>query len=196
MDKALLLIISILLISSVIRAQEENIEPSLETGTLENRFEYVQENSNNYKGYEVVKSGWLEQLKQQVVDSLQEQHKILEETRKQVAARQNKIESLTTGLQEMQDSINNLNVEKANIGFFGWQLQKDYYKHVMGIIIAGLLALLAFFIFQFWRSNAITAKTQETLSEIRAEYETHKTLAREKEQKLKRELQDELNKRL
>ena len=50
------------------------------------------------------------------------------------------------------------------------------------------------FISKFKQSNSITIQTKETLKEVEEEFENHRKTALEREQKVRRQLQDELNK--
>ena len=54
--------------------------------------------------------------------------------------------------------------------------------------------ILLFFIGKFKRSNSITIDAKKSKAEIEEEYEGHRQRSIEREQKLRRELQDELNK--
>lgn len=74
------------------------------------------------------------------------------------------------------------------------QLSKTGYNSILWTIIAALTALLAFFISKFKRSNAITIEAKKNKAEIEKEYDEHKQRSLEREQLLRRELQDELNK--
>ncbi|MCB0431897.1 MAG: tRNA (guanine-N1)-methyltransferase, partial [Mangrovimonas sp.] len=61
-------------------------------------------------------------------------------------------------------------------------------------IIGILLALLGFFIYKFKNSNTITKESKKALADIELEFEEHRKVALEREQKVRRQLQDELNK--
>jgi len=74
------------------------------------------------------------------------------------------------------------------------QMSKSGYNMLMWIIIAGLLALLVLFIYKFKNSNSVTKQAKNALAEIEEEFEEHRKVALEREQKVRRQLQDELNK--
>ena len=80
------------------------------------------------------------------------------------------------------------------MALFGMQMSKANYNVLMWSIIGGLFALLLFFIFKFKNSNSITRNTKKSLSEIEEEFEQHRKIALEREQKVRRQLQDEINK--
>ncbi len=64
----------------------------------------------------------------------------------------------------------------------------------MWSIIGGLLALLLLFIYKFKNSNSITREANHNLAEIEEEFDDHRRTALEREQKVRRQLQDEINK--
>ena len=64
----------------------------------------------------------------------------------------------------------------------------------MFLIIGTLTVLLMIFITKFKRSNSVTIQTKLTLKEVETEFEEHRKIALEREQKVRRQLQDELNK--
>ena len=80
------------------------------------------------------------------------------------------------------------------MALFGMQMSKTSYNVLMWSIIGGLLALLIFFIYKFKNSNAITRKANHDLAEIEEEFNEHRRTALEREQKVRRQLQDEINK--
>ena len=169
---------------------------SLDSGTIKSQFEYVIEESNRYQEYKVVKMAWLDVLKAHVSDSLKGIRKELAETQNTVSRQKENIAALNTELTNVRDTLAAVNSEKNSIDFINVQMKKSAYKSLMWAIIGMLASLLVFFIFKFNRSNIITVETKKALSEVQAEFEASKKRAREREQVLKRELQDELNKRL
>jgi hypothetical protein len=64
----------------------------------------------------------------------------------------------------------------------------------MWSIIAALFALLLFFIYKFKNSNTLTRQAKFKLEEVESEFEEHRRIALEREQKVRRQLQDEINK--
>ena len=73
-------------------------------------------------------------------------------------------------------------------------MTKTGYNTILWSIITGLLAFLLFFIYRFKASNTITKQANALLADTEAEFENYKAKALEREQKVRRELQDELNK--
>ena len=80
------------------------------------------------------------------------------------------------------------------MALFGMQMSKGGYNALMWTIIAGLFALLLFFIYKFKNSNTITKQAKKALLETEEEYEEYRRNSLEREQKVRRQLQDEINK--
>ena len=93
-----------------------------------------------------------------------------------------------------QDTLTATNTEKDSMALFGLQMSKTSYNMLMWAIIAGLLVLLITFIYKFKNSNSVTKDAKSALAEIENEFEEHRRNALEREQKVRRQLQDELNK--
>ncbi|MDW5289440.1 tRNA (guanine-N1)-methyltransferase [Formosa sp. PL04] len=167
---------------------------SLNSGTLDNQFEFLIQKSNNYQNYKVVKKAWLQTLKSHTLDSLQAIRKDLVETQINVDQQANEISTLKSSLSETQNTLDLTNQEKDSMEFLGMQLSKTTYNTFIWSIIGGLLVCLLFFIYKFKNSNSTTKEAKRTLAEIEEEFDEHRKTALEREQKVRRQLQDELNK--
>jgi len=175
---------------------EAEEKPSLDKGTISSQFDYVIDESNRYQEYKVVKMEWLSKLKAHVLDSLKAVHNSLAETQQVVAQQKKETENLNAQVKNVNDNLVSVNNEKDSISFLGAQTDKTTYKTIVWAIVAGLLFLLGFFIYKFNQSNTLTVEAKKSFDELQQEFETHKKTAREREQKLARQLQDELNKRM
>jgi len=80
------------------------------------------------------------------------------------------------------------------MSLFGMQMSKTAYNLLMWSIIAGLFVFLLFFILKFKHSNVVTKEAKAALATLEDEFKAHRRTALEREQKVKRQLQDELNK--
>jgi len=193
------IIFSLIFSLSFSQTPEEQETLSLNSGTIDSQFEFVFRKSGNFKGtngqaYEAVKSSWLYALRAHVKDSLNEIRKDLSDTRAVVSAQANEISELKTNLSKTQTDLTNTNAEKDSMSLFGLQMSKIGYNTLLWSIIAALLAFLLFFIYKFNNSNAVTKQAKQSLSEIEEEFEEHRKTALEREQKVRRQLQDEINK--
>lgn len=169
-------------------------KPSLNSGTIESQFDYLYRKSSSYQEYKVVKKTSYQKIKGNVLDSLQALKKDLSDTKKLVDVQSNEIKSLKADLRTTNDNLTSVTKEKDNIKFLGFPMTKASYNSLLWTIIFSLVALLLFFIFKFRSSNAITVQARDLLSDTEKEFEAYKQKALEREQKVRRELQDELNK--
>ena len=182
---------------TTLNAQESSDQDdklSLSEGTIDNQFEYVIRRSNSYQEFKVVKKTWLYELKAHTIDSLNAVHKELNDTQATVNSQSNEIDQLKTDLSDTKTKLENTNKEKNSMALFGMQMSKGGYNALMWTIIAALLALLLLFIYKFRNSNAITKQAKKSLLETEEEYEEYRRNSLEREQKVRRQLQDEINK--
>lgn len=181
------------------QAKQDDETLSLYKGTIDNQFEYILKKSGNFKGtngqaYEAVKRSMFLALRAHTMDSLKTVHKNLAETKAVVKTQAKEISDLKANLSNTQKDLDTTNSEKNNMALFGMQMSKINYNVLMWSIIAGLFALLIFFVYKFKSSNSITREAKHNLAEIEEEFEEHRRTALEREQKVRRQLQDEINK--
>lgn len=199
--KLLLFLVTLLSCSFASFSQTETNDDklSLNSGTIDNQFDYVIKKSNGWRdergnAYKVIKSFWLTELKEHTLDSLKAVRKDLVDTQIIVNSQAKEISDLKSNLSNTQDDLEQTNDEKNNMALFGLQMSKTNYNMLMWSIIAALLCLLILFIYKFKNSNAITRQANHNLSEIEEAFEEHRKTALEREQKVRRQLQDEINK--
>lgn len=174
----------------------EPIQKNLNNGTVSEQFDYIIKNSNRYQEYKVVKRTWLDKLKSNVADSLNAVRKDLIVKQDLINNQQSEIEKLKADLAKTNEDLSKVSKEKDGIKFFGIPMLKSTYKTIMWAI-AGILGLFLFiFIGRFARSKSVTAQTQKAHEELSAEFDAYRNKAMESEQKLRRKLQDEINKNL
>lgn len=196
---ALLVTLSLQTVNAQTNTDDSEDKLSLNSGTIDSQFEYVFVKSGNFKGtngqkYEAVKYSWLLTLKANVLDSLKTTYSKLENSEKIVENQAKEIEDLKAKLGNTQSNLDQTNAEKNNMALLGMQTSKTNYNVIMWSIIAALLALLLLFIYKFKGSNSATREAKHKLDEIESEFEEHRRTALEREQKVRRQLQDELNK--
>ena len=198
---AVILIVTFNLQTLTAQTQQDDADEqySLDSGNIDSQFEYVFRKSGNFKGtngqpYEAVKQAWLLKLKANVLDSLKTTYKDLANSEATVANQVKEIDDLKAKLGNTQTTLDQTNEEKNNMALLGMQTSKTNYNVIMWTIIAALTALLLFFIYKFKNSNSLTKEAKYKLEEVESEFEEHRRNALEREQKVRRQLQDELNK--
>ena len=196
--KYLLAFLIFVMATSLIYSQEDQNntpKPSLDNGTIESQFDYLYRKSSTYQEYKVVKQTFYYKIKKNVLDSLKLLKNELASTKQVVTAQNTEVNELKGALKTTNDNLSNVTKEKDNIKFLGISLTKASYNTILWSIIIGLVLFLLFFIYRFKNSNSITKQANKSLAEIEEEFFAFKTIALEREQKVRRELQDEINKR-
>lgn len=158
-------------------------------GTIEEQFDVLLKNSFPYENFKNVRD-YLPRFKKNTLDSLNALQEQIEVQGKTIGNQDANIDSLKLELGNTKEII----AQRDSISFLGMSIEKGTYNIIVWSIII-VLAILLFFFIQRYKSNIQTAKeSKDAADEIREEYEQHRKKAMEREQKLKRDLQDELNK--
>jgi len=193
----ILFALALLIPTFLIHAQEDE-SANEEDNTLRGQFEELERKSGNYRAngirYEVIKLSDLYETKNNIFDSLDTANKTIKDLSSTISANDAEIEDLNKKLQETTNNLNSVTEEKDSISFFGALISKGTYNFILWSIIFGLLLLLLFFIYRFRNSNFLTQQAKSALADLEEEYQNHRRRALEREQKISRQLQDELNK--
>mgnify|MGYP003117899199 FL=1 len=180
-----------------VQAQEDESSEAVDN-SLRGQFEELERKSGNYRAngirYEVVKLSDLYETKNNIFDSIETANKTIKDLSATITANDAEIEDLNSKLQETTNKLNAVTEEKDSISFFGAMVSKGTYNFILWSIIFGLLLLLLFFIYRFRNSNFLTHQAKSALADLEEEYQNHRRRALEREQKISRQLQDELNK--
>lgn len=176
----------LLFISSLASVAQEN--------NLENQFNDVFKKSNNYQEYKVVKKVALYSLKQNVLDTITLLEKNMVLSSVEIEEQKETIASLNKELEATKKDLAISKEKEEGIEVVGVITTKSTYNTTVFSIIGILLLTIVILFFKFKNSNSVTKSTKTRLSETEGELETfrHKTI--EKEQQLRRKLQDEINK--
>ena len=168
---------------------------SLDSGTIESQFEYINSVSNNFEEYKVVRRAHLNKIRANVMDSLKVFKDQLATVNSQLAEQQASTNELNSTLAASQAELQQALDMKDSFSFMGMYIHKSTYNNLMWGIVILLTVLLLFFIYRFKRSYAVTAEIKQTLHETQEEFELHRRNTLERERKLNRQLVDEMNKR-
>jgi len=192
MKTHLLLAFTLLFIIS--NVQSQTTKQFIDSGSVNNQFENLIKNSNKYQDYKVVKLNWLLKLKSNINDSILASKEDILNATYTINKQKKVIDSLNTSFSNTKNEIATLKTQITTISFLGIDFEKGLFKTIMLSIIGGLVLFLLFFISKFKQSISVTKQTKSNLKEVEDEYEEHRKKALEREQKVMRRLQDELNK--
>lgn len=194
MKRIYFFLLALLISVSTVSAQKTEKELSLTNSTVNEKFDYVITKSNNFQEFKVVKRTWLHTIKKQVLDSVNKQKGEIKALAVIIEDQKSNTKKLELKIETLNSEITSVNTDKDNISFIGSDMKKGAFKNLFWGIISILSILLLFFIFKFKNSNTVTQEAKSQLADVEKEYENHKKTALEREQKVMRKLQDELNK--
>jgi|TARA_R110001606_G_scaffold289214_1_gene437236 hypothetical protein len=194
--KSKILLLLFLAISLSNFSQESEPEPQVveEDNSLEGQFDKIYRISTTYQVYKVIGKDKYLELKKNVLDSLKDAKNLISEKESLLKAERDNIKGTKDLLLKTQSELEASKKNENSISLFGTELSKTNYNLLLwSIIIVSLLALF-YFIFKFSQSNVLTKEAQNNLLDVEQEFEEHRKKSLEREQKLRRQLQDEVNK--
>jgi len=162
--------------------------------TIPNQFTKIFRKGNSWKEYKMVKKTDFIKFQNSILDSVTILKKDII-TKGDIITTQNKnITDLKDTIASLEDKLSTALDKEDNISLLGTQVKKPFYNTILFSIIIGLLLALLFFIYKFKNSISTTKLAEKNLTETEEEFEIYRKKSIEKEQKLRRKLQDEINK--
>jgi len=165
-----------------------------DTSSIKGKFNLIYNTSSSYKEFKVIRKSRFVNLRDQVSDSV----KLLNN---ELNLKEEKINTLEQDLNNINKVLlKNIAEKKAairlqnSILFFGMALDKSSYKIMVWMTFILLIVLLCYFIFKYKNSYLIILAAKEDLLEAEDELVKFKKKSIESDQKLRRQLQDEINK--
>jgi hypothetical protein len=184
---------SILLILNVqINFSQEN--DTIEPKTIEGQFDKIFKVSATFQNYKIVGKDEFLSLKKNVLDSVKKFRKAFVNIENLLKNERENIAYLNETLTQKTLELDNALFKENSISLFGAPLNKFTYSFILWTIIIGFGAGIVFFVFKFLKSNVIAKQAQDSLLIVEEEFEIHRKNSIEREQKLRRQLQDEINK--
>ena len=162
--------------------------------TIENQFDNIYRTSSTYQNYKVINRDRFNTLKSSILDSLKVYSTSLSAKEKTITTKGVEIESLKKKLAETNIKLKEAISKGNSFSFLGVEIAKGTYNLMVWALVGVLLAGLIHFIYQFANSNTITKTALNDLEEVENEFEAHRKKTLEREQKLRRQLHDEINK--
>jgi len=161
--------------------------------TLENQFLELKKKSNNYQQFKVVDKIRLNNYWASVNDTLIETRSQINSLEKEVGNLSKSVNELKNELSEKEDSLQSQSYQIEHMSFLGLDMTKGSYITFSWILIFTLMAIVMILFMRFNAAHRVTKSTQAEFSQLNHEFEDHKKKTRDKETKLKRELQTEIN---
>jgi len=174
--------------------KQEIINKALSGETIENQFNTLILQSPSYQSFKNIRQVNLTKFTRNFKDSIIATNKKFKDAYLKIDNQKNEIEKLKATINTVNTDLNTVSEEKDSIGLFGFRMSKATYNTILWSIISALLATTLFFLLKYRSSHSITKSAKTSLLEIDQEFEEHKKKSLEREQVLRRKLQDEINK--
>ncbi|HKX87097.1 MAG TPA: hypothetical protein VJL37_10500 [Flavobacterium sp.] len=184
----LLLVISSLGIT-VANAQEK----ATITNSIAKQFDYILMKSESYQDLKIVKRKVIESLQQDVLGSISKIESELYSSKSVMSQQQNQISSLQNKLTATSATLSKYTNEGPKVTFLGIEFDQHVFATLFAVILFGSVIAVLFFALRYKKSNAVMAHSKSLLSELEEEYQNYKQKSIEREQKISRLLQDEIN---
>lgn len=188
MRKKTLFICCFLLISFSGISQENNSQ------TVDDQISELIEKSNTYQSYKVIELNKLRVLQRNIRDSISVLKTSIATSESVILEQNNKIDSITNQIENLNLDLAKTQDKVENISLLGIPTNKSTYNTIMWSIVIVLLLISSILFFRFKKSHGDTKDAREKLEETEVELENLRKRSLEREQKVRRQLQDEINK--
>ena len=162
--------------------------------TLEGVFQQLIDRSGAWQNFKMLDRGKLAAFQRSMADSINGVRSQLVAEKQKVKENEATIKELNDKITEIQAALDQTKDQKDSVSFFGLLISKGLYNTIMWGIVLALASLLVLYIYKFSNGNVVTKKSINDLNELQEEYENYRKAAIEREQKVRRQLQDEINK--
>jgi len=190
--KPLLIFVFFLFLSTFQLTAQDSIQ--VQKNTLKDQMTEVFDKSNSYQEYKVIKKTQLSTLRNNIMDSVSVLDKKISAQQSSLEQQKTQIDSLSKTLADTQQKLTESKEKEDGIKILGTQTSKATYNSIMWGIIVLLLLIGGFLFYRFLNSHKITNAAQLKIAELEIELEDHRRKSLESDQKLRRKLQDEINK--
>ena len=198
--KKIILILIVILTLNGISTYGQNVKnqalisDALSTATIKNQFEVLINKSPTFQNFKNIRFQNLNKFKANVLDTLSAFDKKYIIANTKINEQHKEIEKLNNSIEGINSNLSDVTEEKDTIEIFGSKTTKTAYNTILWSIILGLLTATLLFLFKYNSSNKQTKEAKLSFKEIEDEFEIHRKKSLEREQVLRRKLQDEINK--
>jgi len=205
----LLLLVTCFYFGASLQAQQAPAKQTTGQFTLQQQFNGIKSRSSSYKefnqDYKVVRVTYLDSFWKNVRDSLKARERniwqagkateqALVKARQELSSQATQLQALKQENVNKQQQIQKTSHEISSLSVFGLDMNKQVYVILSWLIILALAILSGVFAYLYKKSKVTTDQKINAFDEIAKEFKDHKQNAREREIKIKRELQTEANK--
>lgn len=162
--------------------------------TIEDQLKETIDKSSTYQNFKLIKMSDLALLQRNIRDSLTVLKTTIVDSQKLILEQEAIIRSNTQNIEAQAQEIEQIQKDKDSINFLWMPTEKSKYNFIMWSLVAVLIFFGLFLYYKFKKSHIDTSDALKRLEETEEELENLRKRSLEREQKVRRELQDEINK--
>ena len=166
---------------------------SAQSDSLQVRYDELMQKSETYEQFKVIRTTRLDALWSEVQDSIRLYQRGLSSAAVETDRLSSKIDELEGELTQIKTNLDETEAQLGQISFLGADVNVTLYHTIVWAIILAIAVLIVIVYGMFLRANAVTRTTSNDLAALKDEFEQLKERSREREIKIKRELQTTLN---
>lgn len=182
-----ILLIATLALTSTVFAQG-NVK------TITNQFSTLFNTSSNYQNFKIVDKQSLLDLQHNVEDSLRQYKTTVTANQALIDQHKQDLETATQKLATAEQELKTSLAKEEHFEFLGIAANKNTIQTIILALFAFMFVLVALFYYRFKRCHVDTKDALLKLKETDEELEEFRKSSLEREQKIRRQLQDEINK--
>lgn len=160
---------------------------------LNAQFEQLKDRSNNYQEYKVVKKTALNSFWKSVEDTLKVNRSEIYLLKQEVRDLEAEVADLKKQVDNRDKALEEREFQIEHMDFMGMSLTKSAYVTFTWTLIFILLIAVIVLWIRFKSAHSVTRNTRDELRVLQDEFDQHRKNSREKETKLRRDLQTEIN---
>lgn len=203
--KALFFSLALMCSATMVQAQDNKAEKApAPSSKLEKQFQNLKSSSNTWQGYEVVNVKTLDAFWKSVQETVATKDKQLQnfeaeadaklqEVRKDVAAQEQQLLTMQNQMKQREEEIQKSMHDITHLSVLGIDMPKQTYVLLSSGFILALLIALGLMAAQHKSSKSVAVEKRKAYDEVALELAEYKKTARERDIKIKRELQTERN---
>jgi hypothetical protein len=162
--------------------------------TLAERYALMKSKAQTYGEYKVVKETDLDAVFKTMRDSIQATKNILSSSNKSITNLHAQTDSLRTSIQKKEASVQDIIYDSTHISVLGINFNKAFFIGFVAILMAAMIVTLVTVIGRMKLMQHSLKEKSDLAAETASAYAAYKLKAMEKQTKLARDLQTELNK--
>ncbi len=162
--------------------------------SLDDQFDDLIKKSNNYQDYKVVKKDKIYLLRKNVSDSIISLEGNISSLSSEIVRQKSEVNNLTSELENTKSELTISQGKENGINVLGIMTNKSTYTLIVFITLGVLLLIIIILFIKYKNGFDLIKTTKSKLAETDEEFENFRQRSLEREQQIRRKLQDEINK--